>query len=196
MRIEDGKGSGIYASVTKENRIEVSAVTEAERDHAGDLGDKYNINTGDITLTDALITTVLYIKNNEDVDLVITSLIYNLGNSTSGSGDAKIEIIKNPTSGDIITNANNVEINDNQNFGSSKTLTVDAFKGATSESVIVGGNVSVSTRAATHTGRINILLTLVIPKGSSLAINYTPPASNTSQICQFLAPCFLKITDV
>ena len=53
VTIKDGTGSGKVAKVTDENRLETSSVTQADKDHAADLGNKYNINTGDITLTDA-----------------------------------------------------------------------------------------------------------------------------------------------
>ena len=193
MRIEDGKGSGLYAEVDSNFRIATTAITEEQLDKAGDDGDKYNINTGDITLTDAAITTVLFLKNNEDRDLIITALIYNLGTTASGSGDVKVEVLRNPTTGDIVTNANAVEAKSNQNFSSNKTLTADAYKGATSEAVIADGAVSISTRSAANTGRIFLSLgRLVLPKGASLAINYTPPASNTSQICQFAVAAFLR----
>lgn len=197
ITIKDGTGSGNVAKVTNEKRLETSAVTETEKDHACILGDTYNINTGDITLTDANETTVLYIKNNESNPLVLTALIYNLGASTGGSGDVKINVLRNPTTGDIVTNASAVEAVSNQNYGSSKSLTADVYKGATADAVITDGTVSVSTRSASNTGRIVVSLgALVIPQGSSLAVNYTPPASNTSQICQFAAACFVKNFDV
>ena len=195
--IKDGTGTGKSAKVTSENRLETSSITQVDKDHAGDLGDKYNINTGDITLTDANKTTVLYLKNNEANDIVVTALIYNLGATASGTGDIKIEVHRNPTTGDIVTNASAVEAVSNQNFGSNKTLTADVYKGATADAAITDGDVSISTRSAANTGRIVVSLgSLVIPKGSSLAIDYTPPTSNTSQICQFAVACFIKSFDV
>lgn len=197
VTIKDGTGSGKVAKVTDENRLETSSVTQEDKDHAADLGNKYNINTGDITLTDANKTTTLYIKNNESSDLVVSALIYNLGASTSGTGDVKIEVLRNPTTGDIVTNASAAETVSNQNFGSSNTLLADVYKGATADAAITDGDVSISTRSAANTGRIFISLgSLVIPKGSSIAIDYTPPASNTSQIVQFAASCFLKTFDL
>lgn len=197
VTIKDGTGSGNVAKVTSENRVEVAAITQAEKDHGAQLGDKYNINTGDITLTDANKTTILYIKNNEDNDLVINSFVYNLGATASGTGDVKIEVLRNPTTGDIVTNASAVEAVSNQNFGSSDTLTADVYKGATADAAITDGAVSISTRSAANTGRIVISLgALVIPKGSSMAVDYTPPASNTSQIVQVAVACFVKNFDV
>lgn len=197
MILKDGTGTGNTAKITTENRLETSSVTQVDKDHAGDLGTKYNINTGDITLTDANKTTVLYIKNNEDNNLIITALIYNLGNSTGGSGDVKIDVLRNPTTGDIVTNATDVDAVSNQNYSNNRTLSADTFKGATADAAITDGALSISTRSASNTGRIVVSLgALVLPKGASLAVDYTPPTSNTSQVCQFAAACFVKTFDV
>lgn len=195
--IKDGTGNGFNAQVTSNNKLATAAISQSDKAHAADLAERYNINTGDITLTDANETTVLYLKNNEDEDLLVTAAIYNLGATTLGTGDVKIDIIRNPTTGDIITNASAVAINSNFNFGSSKTASVNAYKGATADAVITDGTVHLSTRSASNTGRIFIdLENIVLAKGSSLAINYTPPTANTSQIVQFALNVYRKTTDV
>lgn len=197
-------GTGDIAQVNAKGYLKVTAVVEDLKDHACDTGiaTKYNINTGDITLTNATETSVLYIKNTSTAgDLVVTAAIYNLGNTTSGSGDVKIDIIRNPTAGDIVTNANNVLVGAtaaaNQNFGSANVLSGSFFKGASGETAFTNGDVTVSTRSASNTGRIVISLgAITIPQGSSLGINYTPPSGNTSQICQFAIACYLATEDV
>lgn len=182
--------------IDKNNRMHTSAVTAEECHLAGEIGQKFNINTGDITLTDANKTSILYVKNTGNDDLVITFAIYNLGATANGTGDALIEILRNPTAGDIITNANNVSIgplvNANQNFGSTNVLTGLFYKGATSEGVFTDGLLGLSLRSAPNTGRIkHEFEIIVLPKGHSLGIDYTPPASNTSQIVQFELSCFV-----
>jgi hypothetical protein len=132
---------------------------------------------------------------------VIEALIYNLGNTTGGSGDVKIDILRGPTAGDIITNANNVlvgaGIEANQNFGSAKSLNGKFYKGASGESAFTNGSVTVSTRSASNTGRIYISLgAVVIPRGTSLGLDYTPPSGNTSQICQFAIACYMSTSEV
>jgi hypothetical protein len=205
ISIKDG-ATGNVAKVDSNLRVHTSGVNEGLADHACDSGiaEKYNINTGDLTLTDANKTSVLYIKNNGDDDMVFTALIYNLGATASGTGDVVIEILRNPTAGDIITNANDCQVGSgvsaNQNFGSTNTMTGLFYKGATSEGVFGDGAVTVVTRSASNTGRIIISLgAMILPKGSSIGINYTPPASNSSQICQFAAATYIltkKVSDV
>jgi len=199
--IKDGAGNGKAAKVDTNNRLRTASLTTVKSEESANTADRYNINTGDITLTNATETSVLYIKNNEDKDLVVTTFIYNLGASTLGSGDVKIDIIRNPTAGDIVTNANNVlvgtGVSSNQNFGSNKSLAIDAYKGASGETTFTDGAVSVSTRSASNTGRIVIALgAIVLPKGSSVGINYTPPSLNTSQVVQFAAACYLQSDEI
>jgi hypothetical protein len=197
ISIKDGS-TGNIAKVDLNKRVHTAGVNEELRDHACDstIAQKYNINTGDITLTNATKTSVLYVKNNSDNDLVITALIYNLGASTSGTGDVLIDVLRNPTAGDIISNTNDCAVGPgvsaNQNFGSTNTMTGLFYKGATGETALSGGAVTVSTRSASNTGRIVISLgAVILPKGSSLGVDYTPPTSNTSQIVQFAAACYV-----
>jgi hypothetical protein len=202
ISIKNG-ANGNIAKVDLNQRLHTGGVNEELRDHACDsnIAQKYNINTGDITLTDANKTSVLYIKNTGDNDLVITALIYNLGATTSGTGDVLLEVLRNPTAGDIVTNTNNCavgpDVSANQNFGSTNTMSGLFYKGATSEGVFSNGSVSISTRSASNTGRIVISLgAVILPKGSSLGVDYTPPASNSSQICQFAAAAYVLTPQV
>ena len=69
--IRDGKGLGFLAQVTSRNKLAVDSVSTDIAVDENKRGNSYNINTGVITLTDAADTPVLYVKNNEDEDLVI-----------------------------------------------------------------------------------------------------------------------------
>jgi len=198
--LRDGR-TGNTMRIDANNRASTSAITEPLADFAAEKGVKFNINTGDITLTNATATSVLYLKNNENSDLLVTALIYNLGNTASGTGDVKIDVIRNPTAGDIVTNANDAlvgsGVNANQNYGSNTALSVNAYKGASGETAFSDGAVSVSTRSSSNTGRIIVSLgAVVLPKGASIGVNYTPPTSNTSQITQFAVACYLKNEEV
>jgi len=200
MLINDGRTNDTV-HVDTNNRLKTSGVHDHTQDHAAEHGAKFNMNSGDLTLTSAVKTSVLYIKNNEDADLVLTSFIYNLGTSTNGSGDVLIDIIRNPSAGEIIDNANDAAIGGgvmaNYNFGSNITLSADIYKGASGEAAFTNGSMFITTRSATNATRLYLAIgALVIPKGSTLGVNYTPPAGNTSQIAQFAAACYLKTTEV
>ena len=85
-QLRDGSGKGFLAKVDSDLRLYVNAVQESQSESANEIGDAYNINTGKITLTDAVDTPVLYFKNNEDRDYIIEAIALGLGPSTGGSG--------------------------------------------------------------------------------------------------------------
>lgn len=195
--IKDGSGSGREAKVNAEYRLTTAAITSTAQVLASTNGDRFNINTGTITLTNATNTSLIYVKNNEDSDLFLTSVIYLLGGSTMGMGDATFDIIRNPTAGDIITNANDVDILANYNFGSTTTLSVDAYKGATGETLLSGGEAILSTLLSSASGRIFIGLDdIIMPKGSTIGVNYTPPTGNLSQGVQVAFAAYVKNFEV
>ncbi len=197
---EDGR-TGNTALIDSNNRAHVASVMETESGHASDLGERYHIDTGDIAISDAVKLPVLYFKNNEDDPLTVTDIVIELGASTSGASDVLIDIIRNPTAGGIVTSANDCQVGPgvsaNQNFGSSNVLVALAYKGAVGEAVFTDGAVTRPIRLPLNSGRVKIPLeTIVIPKGKSLGINYTPPTSNTSQTVQFGLSCYRRTEKV
>ena len=178
--ILDGSGNGYRAKVDSNYRLFTNAVTIDEDQEATKTGKSFNINTGIITLTDANETPLFYFKNNENSNYHITAIIIGSWTSTGGTGiEPQITIVKNPTGGTIISNANDVSINSNRNFGSSEILDALAYKGATGETLTGGLDHLIFVMSTS--GRLVALVDEVIPKGLSLGIKYTPQTSNTSQ---------------
>lgn len=167
------------------------ALTQEELEAAAEDGRSYNINTGSITLTSANKSACLYVKNNSTKDIIIPLAGFLIGNSTGGTGDLLLEIVRNPTTGTIVSGAGAVAVEANKNFGSNKTLTVDAFKGAEGNTITDGTTAYYSL--LNSAGRQYVINTgwVVLPKGSSIGINVTPQASNTSMNIQ----CFLSIIE-
>jgi hypothetical protein len=191
ISIKDGS-SGYVAEVDSSNRLQTYAVTINENNQANSKGRAYNINTDDITLTDAVETPILYIKNNEDKDLHITALDLWAGTSTGGTATlgTKWVVERNPTAGTIVSNATAVDIESNRNFGSNNTLLVDSYKGATGNTM-TGGTDHLVFRG-TLLSRIYVEIDEIIPKGSSIGIHVKPPTSNTSLIVYAAAICHLE----
>jgi len=129
--IEDGTGAGYKQKVNANNRSYVNAVTESEEVEGVHRGDAYNINTGEISLTSTSPSAVLYIQNNETEDLVITAIAVGVSSGGTVNDSGRVQIIRNPTGGTLITDTTNVDQNQGRNFGSSKTLTINAYKGYT-----------------------------------------------------------------
>ena len=193
FEITDGGGKGYSAEVDSENRLRVFSIAEPEVYNASSLGNSYNFNTGVINLTSASKSAVFYIKNNGDSDLIITQLFYLIGNSTAGTGDVLITVLRNPTTGTIISNAVAMEMDGvNRNFGSSKSLTTDSYKGAEASTFTNGVKIIESIIDQSPT-RVSIEVGgLVIPKGSSIGIDITPATSNSSLDVEFAASVYIR----
>jgi hypothetical protein len=182
MIIENGVGDAKKALVDSNNQLHTFSITEDEQRAAAKQGNEYNINTGTIAFStnSTTRTSVLYFKNDEDQDFVVTAVAVGLGTRSATVSDAaNVYIVRNPTSGTTITNANNVDMNSNTNFSSNKTLksTTLAYKGADGEGATSGG----TDHALLYMtdGRLFASLNIELPKGSSLAIEFDGNTSGT-----------------
>lgn len=177
-------GATNQTAAVKNNRLLVTATSSDESKQAALDGGAFNINTGNITLTNAAKSAVLYFKNNGDVDLIIDTLFYILGTSTGGAGNFFIEVVRNPTTGTIITNAIPVSININRNFGSNNVISGTAYKGATGYTFTDGSD-AIGTLLISPTTLVVAPGSIILKKGSSIGVNMTPATGNTSQVVQF-----------
>ena len=170
--------------ISTEGRGQIVAVTVTEEQQANVDGNAYNINTGVITLTNAADTPVLYVKNNETNDMIVSAIAVGFGASDGTAGDPNtITIIRNPKTGTIITDTpTDVDMNQNRNYGSPNTLTnVLAYKGATGDTMTDGEDIIKIFQ--TESGRAFAALNEVLPKGTSIGVKIEPPDSNTSEKC-------------
>lgn len=180
-----GAGVKIGMHVDKNEQAHVFAITENEQQQAAEKGNEYNINTGEIAFStnSTARTTLLYFKNDEDTDYIITAIAVGLGTRSATVTDAaNVFIVRNPTSGTTITNANAVDMNSNTNFGSTNSLktTTLAYKGADGEGVTSGG----TDHALLYMtdGRLKANLNIELPKGSSVAIEFDGNTSGTFNV--------------
>lgn len=187
MIIEDGKGSGRKAQVDADNRLRTNSINLDQQVASNNTGDAYNINSGNITFSAA--GTLLYIKNNEDLDLVIETIIIGQGSGTT-SNIGEMAIVRNPTGGDLISDATAVSQNANRNFGSNKTLGVLAYKGK-SGGTLTGGSDAALVYVGTS-GRAAIPINLLLPKGSSVGLKLDPKLSSGSVKAYAAAICYLR----
>lgn len=175
--IKDGTGSGSGAKVNANNRLYVNAISQTEAESATELGNSYNINSGVVSLTGATNSTVMYLKNNELVDLHVRSIEIGIG-SGAQSDSAIIAIIRNPTLGTIIDNAVVAPINQNRNFGSSKLLTADAYTGVDGDTLTDGNTIVSFFQTVSETFRP--VVDLILTKGDSIGIKIDPNLSSGS----------------
>jgi hypothetical protein len=181
--IIDGTGSGKLAAVTKEQRLTTLAVSETIAAHHAFDGEAYNYNTGDVTLTNANESAIAYFKNNEDEPIVISGLVYLLGNSDQTGGDTLVTVYRNPTAGTIVDDATAVTALVNRDFSSSNTLTADAYKGDQGKT-LTGGVVLLDSRFAGVGRKFLSVGAIILRKGNSIGVTVTPQTSNTSQVIQ------------
>lgn len=190
-QILDGTGTGKKAKVDTTNRLHTHAVSESLIEYASSQGDSYNINTGTMSLTTDTESALIYVKNNNDAELHIASIGYLMGNSTGGTGDISITVLRNPTLGTVVSDAIGVDINQNKNVGSSKELNIDAYKGGEGKTITDGTPFYYSLIAGSARGYVIATGTIVIPKGGSIGVKLTPQTSNTSMDMQV----FMSVTE-
>ena len=167
--------------------MHVHAISEPVSVHAVDQGDSYNLNTGNITFSAA--GSLIYLKNNEDQDLIVTGLAFGLG-AASTSDMGEITVAKNDTGGDLITDATAIDMNQNRLIGSSKTLTVDTFKGKSAGTAT--GGTDVALFYAGTSARSFFTFDLLIEKGSSISITFDPKLSSGTIKAYAAIICYLK----
>jgi len=189
--IGDGTGKSFEAKVDGENRLHTLAISEGFNVDSAVNGKNYNFNTGDITLTSASKSAIAYIKNLENDDLIIRDILIISDTSTGGSGDFSVEIIRNPTTGTIISGATDFSVKANRNFGSVRDFVGDVFKGAEANTLTNGENFSETSRSTTTTPISFDADVIILPKGASLGVNYTPQTGNTSQVVKVAIVGFL-----
>ena len=173
-QILDGAGSGKMATVGEDKRLQVRAISEDEAVHNGELGNSYNFNTGMISITgDA---TLMYFKNLADEQFIIKAIALGSFEGLTHSDDPYITLVRNPTGGDLITDATAIAMNQNRNFGSSKTANANIYKGKIS-GTLTGGD-DIAFLQVTPGGRSYYGIDFILPKGSSIGIKLTANVSS------------------
>jgi len=171
-QLRDGRGRGYLAGVNSDNQLLTRATTVEQRLISTIDENYYEVTTGKITLTDAVETFLIYVKNdNNDFNVIFDRVFYDVWESTSGSGSGTLRYYRNPT---IVGGTDIVPIN--TNFGSDKSITITAKKSLTSLTGTAWWTAQISPGSSVvlNEGRV------IIPAGNSFAISVAAPASNTS----------------
>ena len=169
MIIDDGTGSGRSAKVDGRNRLLSRSITESNNQAATDIGNSFNINTGIISLTTNGESSILYVKNNEVVDLHLDALsvgIGTLGGTVTES--SVVTLLRNPTGGTVVSDATAADMTQNRNFGSSKALTADVYKGAEGKTLTGGDDIAIFF--ATGSSRMFASIDMILSPGSSVGV--------------------------
>ena len=190
MIINDGAGTGAQARVDNLNRLHTDTKSTSILEYSALKGDAYNFNTGSMTLTTAGESAVGYFQYLDDAPFVIEEILFVIGGTTGGSGEGTAKIYRNPTGGTIVSGAVPIEVAANRDFSSSKQPVANMYKGAEGNTII-GGTVFTSTSRSSF----GTVITfdggpIVLRKGNTLAVSWTPPTGNTSQTVKVAATGF------
>ena len=177
-KIEDGTGLGFDARVDENNRMHVHAVNVTEVVHAAEQGLAYNLNTGQISVTND--ATLVYLKNNETRDFVVSAIAVGNDGGATYSTRPLITVVRNPTGGDLISDQTAVDMNQNRDFGSSRVFDSDAYKGKVG-GTLTGGN-DIAILQSTTGGRDFFTLDFVLTEGSSIVLTYTANISSGTSL--------------
>lgn len=179
MIIQDG-GTGKTAVVDSSSRLLTRTVQQSQNENATDTGESFNINSSVVILTSDAESGILYLKNNENRNIHLDSVVVILGPSTGGmaTDTTRIRMYRNPTTGTLISLAMQAPIIENRNFGSSRELIADVYKGAVGATVTDGAVIIESL--VSPGSRVGFGIDLVMTKGDSFAVTYEPNDNNTS----------------
>lgn len=172
FKLKDGTGSGVSAKVNARQKLEVSANTLTDYEVATLEGESFNINTQFVTYTGDQDHGCLYIKNNEDRDLLLQNFFVGVGTRVGGTPSEAYHLVQaffNPTGGTLISNAVEAGIVA-RNAGSTKNFNLDIYKGTSGATVITGGAEPVLYQFQGENSRTFGTVFLVLPKGSSIAV--------------------------
>ena len=184
--IEDGSGQGFGVKVDQDNRMFVRGVTESEFEHAVRNGRSFNVNTEFISITTGSTTehAILYLKNNEDTDIVLAAWFIGTAAASGTTFDVGpvLKVYYNPTGGSLISDASSVTPVNRQG-GSSETFDITVYKATGPEKTITGYiTTPVLFQTQPKEGRAFGTVYLSLKKGASLGVVYIPNGAEPVQI--------------
>jgi len=181
MRIKDGTGKANTAKVDDEFRLYTHAVSVSAASHRSDHGDYFNFNTGIISLSDGSESAVMYLKYTGSKVFKLSTVI--LGAGTMGgtvSDSIYLTMVRNPTTGTIISDETPVSIISNLNYASQKFLSADVYRGGQGKTLTDGDDSALFFGSGNQ--RLAAPLDFTMPQGTSVGINVQLNASSGGNI--------------
>lgn len=180
--IEDGTGSGFSVKVDGENRLFSRSIIESEFDHAVRKGLSFNVNTEFLTITGSSETPIMYLKSNEDRDVVLSAWFIGTDNASgTPSRNGLMRVYFNPTAGSIISSGTDVTPVNRQG-GSSNTIDLDVKAGGDGFTATGYNPISVLFQTQGSNARTFGTVQLALKKGSSIVVTYLPNGAQPVEI--------------
>ena len=177
MKIQDGKGTGYEVAVDTQNRMQTFSISEERiADVSSRTGNAFIVATDFIALTTtASYSGLVYIKNTSDLRLFISQLRL----CSTASGTVQAQLIANPTTGTLISDANLAD-QLSANLGSSQVFDGLAYSASGDGKTVTDG--TNFTQYINHSPGHSIQDyrgAIVIPKGSAIALQVKPSVALT-----------------
>jgi len=180
--IEDGTGSGFSVKVDGENRLFSRSITESEFDYAVRKGLSFNVNTEFLTITGSSETPIMYLKSNEDRDIILSAWFIGTDNASgTPSRNGLMRVYFNPTAGSIISSGTDVTPVNRQG-GSSNTIDLDVKSGGDGFTATGFNPTSVLFQTQGSNARTFGTVQLALKKGSSVVVTYLPNGAQPVEI--------------
>lgn len=187
--IEGGNNPVNLAHVDDAGRVQTRSVSVTEQQDSSVLGNTFNLNTGQLELTDDVETPIFYIKNDSETQPIKVSRVFiTMLDSTGGVGAVEAKIYYN-VRGDIL-DAPDLPIF-NFNAGSANELGVTTKIGATGVGFSNGASSFGFLFPSDNLRQLTPFDLLVLPRGSNMLYTVRAPAGNTSVIVSGGANIFL-----
>lgn len=187
--ITDGTGKGYVAAVNSDNRLETRSVTRpVVSDISHENGEAFVVASDFITLTTtASFNGILYIKNTSTTKHLH---IEKIRVCSSASGSVQCRLVKNPTTGTLISDANSADVG-NANFSSALAFTGLGYAASGDGKTITDGtNFSNFINNSPGHSIQEYLGALILGPGDSLALTAKPSASTT--LCSEIQ-CYFEV---
>lgn len=195
VQIQSGGPNVKLAIVDSTGSLLTRAKTVTEGQEAAENGEAYSINTGEINLTTAGESVLLYYKHFESKPIFIQSIILGVeDNGTDSNSYMRFKIYKNPTTGTIISTATSGDILANRNFSAVNALDLSTFyKGFEGATVTNGSDLAF---AYVGYGRTVVPIDLVLSQGNSVAVSLDPQANTAASLnCYVVMIAYLQQGD-
>ena len=185
-----GDGGVKRVLVTNKGRINALAASQSDTVAAVLDGNGFNLNTGVIGSLATADSAVLYYKHNEDIPIVIDTVVVGLTDADTNNPHV-IKIIRNPKNGTIVSGASAGDISQNRNFDSGLTLVNSTFyKGADGNTFTDGDDYILSY--AGENGRSVLPISTVLRRGNSFGVTITPSLATGTISGYFALVCYLS----
>lgn len=187
--INDGTGNGFSAKVDSGNRLLTRSVSNTEYELAITEGRAFNVNTEFLTIGTASPPTtenaILYLKNNEDEDIIIVAWFIGTADSQGTATDVGplLKVYTNPTGGTIVSSGTDV-VPVNRKIGDNNTFDITVKK-ATSDGFTLTGQDTTPVLYQTQpsSGRVFAGSVYVsLQRGASLGVVFIPNGAEPVQI--------------